>query len=113
LHPKLVSNPKIATVRVPMPDEGSRRGVIGCCQPDAEPAYAQRLAAITAGLRAVQIQAILQPPPPAAAEDELERIRLIKSILGEAAKDAEARARKLAALPRGMSPDDIRSLLAP
>jgi len=113
LHPKLVSNPKIATVRVPMPDEGCRRGVIACCQPDAEPAYAQRLAAMTAGLRAVQIQAILQPPPPAAAEDEAERIRLIKSILGEAAKDAESRARKLAALTRGMSPDDIRSLLAP
>jgi AAA+ superfamily predicted ATPase len=113
LHPKLVSNPKIATVRVPMPDEATRRGVIACCLADAEPPYAQRLAAVTAGLRAVQIQAILQPPPPAAEEDEQERVRLIKSILGEAAKDVEARARKLATLTRGMSPDDIRSLLAP
>jgi AAA+ superfamily predicted ATPase len=113
LHPKLVSNPKIATVRVPMPDEACRRGVIGCCLPDADPPYAQRLAAVTAGLRAVQIQAILQPPPPAAEEDEQERVRLVKSILGDAAKDVEARARKLATLTRGMSPDDIRSLLAP
>jgi SpoVK/Ycf46/Vps4 family AAA+-type ATPase len=117
LHPKLVSNPKIATVRVPMPDEESRRAVIACCQPKAEPAYAARLAAVTAGLRSVQIQAILQPPPPAAAEDEEERIRLLKSILGEgtkeAAKDLEARARKLASLTRGMSPEDIKTLLAP
>jgi hypothetical protein len=70
LHPKLVSNPKIATVRVPMPDEATRLRVIANCQPKAEPAYASRLATITAGLRAVQIQAILQPPPPAGEPDE-------------------------------------------
>jgi hypothetical protein len=28
LHPKLVSNPRIATVHVPMPDQEARRGVI-------------------------------------------------------------------------------------
>jgi AAA+ superfamily predicted ATPase len=113
LHPKLVSNPKIATVRVPMPDEGERRQVIALCQPRADKAYVTRLASITAGLRAVQIQAILQPPPPAAAEDEEERIRFLKKVLGEGTKDAEARARKLATLTRGMSPDDVRTLLAP
>jgi AAA+ superfamily predicted ATPase len=113
LHPKLVSNPKIATVRVPMPDEPSRRAVVACCQPKADPPYAARLAAITAGLRAVQIQAILQPPPPAAAQDEEERIKLIKGILGSGAEDAEGRARKLAALTRGMSADDVKHLLGP
>ena len=113
LHPKLVSNPKIATVQIPMPDEGCRRAVIASCQPKAEPAYAARLAATTAGLRAVQIQAILQPPPPAATADEEERVRLIKSILGPAARDLEARARKLAVLTRGLAADDVRSLLAP
>ncbi|HLK90030.1 MAG TPA: AAA family ATPase [Polyangia bacterium] len=113
LHPKLVSNPKIATVRVPMPDEACRRAVIACCLPKAEPPYAARLAATTAGLRAVQIQAILQPPPPAASAEEQERVQLIKSILGAEAKDLEARARKLAALTRGMAPDDVRGLLAP
>jgi transitional endoplasmic reticulum ATPase len=116
LHPKLVSNPKIATVRVPMPDEDARRAVISCCMPRAEPAYAARLASVTAGLRAVQIQAILQPPPPAGAEDEAERIRLLTAILGQAKGDpgdVEARARKLASLTRGMSPEDIKALLAP
>jgi transitional endoplasmic reticulum ATPase len=113
LHPKLVSNPKIATVRVPMPDEAERRRVIALCQPRADEAYVARLASITAGLRAVQIQAILQPPPPGAAEDEEERIRFLKKVLGEGSKDAETRARKLATLTRGMSPDDVRTLLAP
>jgi transitional endoplasmic reticulum ATPase len=113
LHPKLVSNPKIATVRVPMPDEDERRRVIALCQPQADTAYRQRLASITAGLRAVQIQAILQPAPAGAAEDEEERVRFLKSMLGESRKDSEERARKLATLTRGMSADDVRTLLAP
>jgi len=113
LHPKLVSNPKIATVRVPMPDEDERRRVIAFCQPKAEAAYVARRATITAGLRAVQIQAILQAPPAGAAEDEEERVRFLKKVLGEGTKDAEGRARKLATLTRGMSPDDVRTLLAP
>jgi SpoVK/Ycf46/Vps4 family AAA+-type ATPase len=113
LHPKLVANPKIATVRVPMPDEGERRRVIAHCQPKADAAYVARLASVTAGLRAVQIQAILQPPPPGAAEDEAERVRFLKKILGEGSKDADGRARKLATLTRGMSSDDVRTLLSP
>lgn len=113
LHPKLVSNPKIATVRVPMPDEPERRRVIAHCQPKAEAAYVARLAAVTAGLRAVQIQAILQPAPAGAAQDEAERVHFLKKILGEGSKDAEGRARKLATLTRGMSTDDVRTLLAP
>jgi transitional endoplasmic reticulum ATPase len=113
LHPKLVSNPKIATVRVPMPDEEERRRVIAHCQPKADAAYVARLATITAGLRAVQIQAILQAPPPGASEDEEERVNFLKKVLGEGTKDAEGRARKLATLTRGMSPEDVRTLLAP
>jgi SpoVK/Ycf46/Vps4 family AAA+-type ATPase len=68
---------------------------------------------MTAGLRAVQIQAILQPPPPAAAQDEEERVRFLVGLLGPGAKDAEARARKLAMLTRGMPADQIKALLAP
>lgn len=115
LHPKLVSNPKIATVMVPMPDEETRRRVIGkvLAQARPEPAYLDRLATITAGLRAVQIQAILQPPPPAAAEDEEERVGFLKQLLGTAGKEVEARARKLATLTRGLAPDEVRALIAP
>jgi hypothetical protein len=118
VHPKLVSNPKIATVRLPMPDEETRRRVVAVCQPDADVAWRDRLAGITAGLRAVQMQAILQPA--AAAQDaasEEQRVRFLKEILSPpgtaAASDLEARARKLAALTRGMSPEEVRGLIAP
>jgi len=113
LHPKLVSNPKIATVRVPMPDEATRLRVIANCQPKAEPAYATRLATITAGLRAVQIQAILQPPPPTGEPDEEERVRFLEGLLGPQSQDVAARARKLATLTRGMSPEQVKALVAP
>jgi transitional endoplasmic reticulum ATPase len=123
LHPKLVSNPKIATVRLAMPDEETRRRVVAVCQPDAEPAWRDRLAAITAGLRAVQMQAILQPAPAAQdAATEEDRVSFLKQLLGPppaggaaaaAGADLDARARKLAGLTRGMSAEEVRTLIAP
>ena len=41
VHPKLVSNPKIATVRLPMPDEETRRRVVAVCQPEADAGLAR------------------------------------------------------------------------
>ena len=142
LHPKLVSNPKIATVRIPMPDEASRRKVIALClattmgtlggspyppatgsgersspAPNAiDKSYVERLATITAGLGAVQIQAILQPPPPAAAQDEEERVAFLKKLLAgseQGGADLDARARKLATLTRGLPADEVRTLISP
>ena len=112
LHAKLVSNPRIATVRVPMPDEAARRTVIDIAQPHTEPDYASRLAVITAGLRSVQIQAILQPAAAGAEEDELARFRFIHSLLG-GSPGAEARAHTLAAITKGMAHEEIRAVVAP
>jgi AAA+ superfamily predicted ATPase len=115
LHPKLVSNPRIATVRIPMPDEVTRRAVVDLTMPKADPAYAARLASVTAGLRSVQIQTILQPPP-AGAEDgengEEDRFKFIHGLLG-GDDGAAARARKLAGITKGMSRDEIRGVVAP
>ena len=112
LHPKLVSNPRIATVRIPMPDEATRRTVVDLTMPGAETAYAARLASVTAGLRAVQIQTILQPPPAGAEEGEDDRFKFIHGLLG--GTDAAApRARKLAAITKGMGRDEIRVVVAP
>jgi transitional endoplasmic reticulum ATPase len=111
MSPKLVSNPKVAIVHVPMPDEATRRRVIQQCLPEAEPSYVERLAGITAGLRALQIQAILAAPHSAGADDD-ERHELIVRLLG-AGPDTEARAKKLATLTRGMSEHEIRGLIAP
>jgi len=112
LHPKLVSNPRIATVRIPMPDEATRRTVVDLTMPGAEAAYAARLANVTAGLRAVQIQTILQPPPAGAEQGEEDRFKFIHGLLGGAPAATE-RARKLAAITKGMGRDEIRVVVAP
>jgi transitional endoplasmic reticulum ATPase len=110
LHPKIVANPKVAAIQVPMPDLDARRALIRHLDPKLEDAWVDRLAEITAGLKAVQLQGILAPAPPA-EDDAAERERLIARLLGPgAAKDRVAR---LTQLTRGMRPEEIRDLVAP
>jgi transitional endoplasmic reticulum ATPase len=105
LSPKIVANPRVAAVKIPMPTLEERRAVIKHVNPQAEPAWIDRLADITAGLKAIQVKGILQPAPPE-QEDAETRFRFIRSLIGD-----EARARKLAAITGGMSPDEIRDLI--
>jgi transitional endoplasmic reticulum ATPase len=67
LSPKLVSNPTTAIIDIPMPDENDRRAAIRAVAPDLDAEWTDRLAEITAGLKIVQIKAILAP----GAADEL------------------------------------------
>jgi AAA+ superfamily predicted ATPase len=111
LSSKLVSNPKVAVVEIPMPDRDARRAVARLVDPALTERDAERYAEITAGLKAVQIAAILAPPP-AAEEDRAAREAFILGILGGTA-DAKERAQKLAALTAGMSRDEVLKLIAP
>jgi len=61
LNPKLVSNPTTAILKIPMPDEAERLEAIRATLPRLDPAWLARLAEITAGLKIVQIKAILSP----------------------------------------------------
>jgi len=110
LHPKIVSNPKVATIRVPMPDSAERLALIRHVDPDLDAPWAERLAEVTAGLKGVQIKGILEPAPPSEEESE-ERERLIRRLLGQAANPE--RVKRLVQLTHGMKPDEIRELLAP
>lgn len=105
LHPKIVANPRVAAVKVPMPSELERRKIIEEVNPELEKSWIDRFTDITAGLKAVQIKSILQPPRPA-EEDSESRFRFIKSLIGN-----ERRARKLTALTQGMSRDEIQELV--
>ena len=105
LHPKIVANPRVATVRVPMPSAEIRRRVIDKAQPDIDAEWAERLTEITAGLKAVQIDSILQPPP-AAQQDADSRFRFLKSLLGD-----DKRAHKMATLTQGMTREEIQELV--
>ena len=72
LSPKLVSNPKVAVVEVPMPDRETRRAAARIADPRLADTDADRYAEVTAGLKAIQIASILAPPPPS-EEDGAER----------------------------------------
>lgn len=111
LAPKLVSNPKISVVEVPMPDRETRKRAALLADKRLTEKDGERYAEITAGLKAVQIASILTPPP-AAEEASADREAFIANLLGDSA-DAAARAHKLAALTSDMSHDEIRKLIAP
>ncbi len=111
LAPKIVSNPKITTIEIPMPDFETRKSVVANTDARLTGEDANHYAEVTAGLKAVQIASILLPPPQAEA-DLQERETFIQTLLGNSA-DAKERAHKLAALTTGMMRDEIKKLVAP
>jgi transitional endoplasmic reticulum ATPase len=111
LAPKLISNPKVAVVEVPMPDHATRREAARLADTRLTEKDAERYAGITAGLKSIQIASILTPQP--AVEEELaDREAFIAGLLGGGA-DAAGRAHKLATLTSGLSRDEVKELVAP
>ncbi len=104
LHQKIVSNPRVAAVRVPMPTQDERRAVIRAVNPGLDVAWTNRLADVTAGLKSIQLQSLLQPAPAGTGDDE-ERGRYIRALVAD-----EGRAKKLAAVTRGMTHEEIAEL---
>lgn len=111
LSPKLVSNPKVAVVDVPMPDRETRKAAAAHADRALSDKETDRYAEITAGLKAIQILSILTPPPASESETR-DREAFIAGILGGGA-DVSERAHKLAQLTAGMNRDEIARLLAP
>lgn len=111
LSPKIVSNPKIATIEIPMPDFETRKKVVQITDSRLSEEDFNRYAEVTAGLKSVQISSILLPPPQAEA-DTSDREDYILSLLGNS-PDANERAHKLAALTAGMNREEIKKLVAP
>ncbi|CAN5369780.1 ATP-binding protein [soil metagenome] len=111
LAPKIVSNPKITTIEIPMPDFETRKEVVKQTDARLSEEDFNRYAEVTAGLKSVQISSILLPPPQQ-EEDLIDREAYIISLLGDSS-DAKERAHKLAALTSGMNRDEIKKLVAP
>ncbi|HTQ79170.1 MAG TPA: ATP-binding protein, partial [Thermoanaerobaculia bacterium] len=111
LAPKLVANPKVAVVEIPMPGLDQRRAAAQAADPRLLDRDTERYAELTGGLKILQIAAILTPPPPA-VEETTEREAFIAGILGGGPEAAE-RAHRLAALTSGLPREEIRRLLAP
>lgn len=111
VNQRLVSNPVIAAVEIPMPNLKERRAVVEKSDPSIDALHVRLLSEQTSGLRAVQIAALLTPQKTDSLDDA-ERQAFILSLLGQSA-DANVRAEKLGALTRGMDGEQIRHLLNP
>src|SRR4026207_2032264 len=70
LAPKLISNPKVAVVEVPMPEPETRREAARLADSRLTEKDAERYAGVTAGLKSIQIASVLTPQQ--AAADELD-----------------------------------------
>jgi AAA+ superfamily predicted ATPase len=115
LHPKIVSNPRVATVRVPMPTKDERMALLRFLDPDLGADDVDRLAEVTAGLKSIQVKAILAPPD-VNADDVEDRKRYLLELLSGGkppTKDVTERAEKLAQITQGMTREAIRKLIAP
>lgn len=111
LAPKIISNPKVSVIEIPMPEFETREQVVKLTDSRLSEEDCKRYAEATAGLKSVQISSILLPAPQ--QENELhDREDYISTILGNS-PDAKERAHKLAALTAGMSRDEIKKLVAP
>lgn len=111
LAPKLISNPKVAVVEVPMPDHATRREAAMLADEGLTEKDGERYAGMTAGLKAIQIASILTPQP-AVEEDSGDREAYIAGLLG-GGPDAAGRAHKLAALTSNLNREEIKELVAP
>ncbi len=113
LHGKLVANPRVATVRVPMPDKDERAALLLHLNPQMPKADAEMYAEITAGLKSIQIKGILSPAKTTdESKERNDRLHYITELLG-GGPEALLRAGKLAQITAGMQKEEIRRLIAP
>ena len=101
LSAKIVSNPRITTVHVPLPDEAERGALVRMLESDAEDREVERLASLSAGLKNVQIIGILAPGEDS-EEDYEDRYEFIREQVGDA-PNAKERTKKLARMTSGMN----------
>jgi SpoVK/Ycf46/Vps4 family AAA+-type ATPase len=111
LSPKIVSNPRVSVIEVPLPDTETRQKTISLIDSNMPENDRRRYAEVTAGLKLLQITSILKPHETPEV-DLNERTQFIAGLLG-GGEGAQARAHQLAQLTAEKSREEIVSLLAP
>lgn len=107
--PKIISNPRIQAVDIPLPDRDERAAIIRLLEPEASSRDVARLADRSAGLKNIQIRGILAPGEDS-EEDFAARYELIREVLGDGS-DAAKRASKLTRVTSGMSREQVLGYL--
>ncbi|MEQ1514589.1 MAG: AAA family ATPase [Lysobacteraceae bacterium] len=109
LHPSLNTNPRIAAIEVPFPDEAARARLVAQSAPHMSPEQQALVAKHTAGLRLLEIDSIVAEQPAAGLSDE-ERKALALQLLGDA-PDAKQRAEMYAGVTAGKTREEIAFLI--
>lgn len=109
LHPSLNTNPRIAAIEVPFPDEPARARLVAQSAPHMSPEQQALVAKHTAGLRLLEIDSIVAERPAAGLSDE-ERKALALQLLGDA-PDARQRAEMYAGVTAGKTREEIAFLI--
>ncbi len=109
LHPSLNTNPRIAAIEVPLPDEAARARLVAQSAPHMSQEQQALVAKHTAGLRLLEIDSIVAERPAAGLSDE-ERKALALQLLGDA-PDAQQRAEMYAGVTAGKTREEIAFLI--
>lgn len=111
MNSAILSNPRVAAIEVPIPQEQARAEAIRHYAPNMPAQQLQLLAEHTGGLRILQLSSIVAGEGQQGLSEE-ERTALIRTLL-HGQPNAEDRAAKLSAITAGMTPDEIRNLVDP
>jgi transitional endoplasmic reticulum ATPase len=111
VNPGLLSNPKVAAIEVPMPDEAMRNLVIAFLAPKLTPRQVKLFAERTGGLRTVQLASILASTEGHGLDEAQRRALILQLLAGQS--EAEQRASTLASITAGMTPAEIARLIEP
>ena len=111
MNQAILSNPKVAAIEVPIPQEAVRADAIRHYAPKMPAQQVKLLAEHTGGLRILQLSSIVAGEGQQGLQED-ERTALIRSLL-QGQPNAEDRAVKLSAITAGMTPDEIHHLVDP
>jgi transitional endoplasmic reticulum ATPase len=111
LNQGLLSNPKVAAIEIPMPDQDTRLAVVNKLAPTLPAHLASMYATRMAGMRSVQIESLMKTSDGTGMAVE-EREQLILGLL-KGTPDAEARAKQFAGITAGLTPQEIVKLVEP
>jgi transitional endoplasmic reticulum ATPase len=111
LSPKIVSNPRVSVIEVPLPDSETREKTIALIDTDMSENDRRRYSEITAGLKLLQITSILKPHEQSEVDLD-ERTEFIEQLLGDG-ESVMPRAAQLAQMTAEKTKQEIVELLAP